>query len=338
MGSSAGSTAIDAALVGRFKAALDRLNPEGGRIGLAVSGGPDSLAMLLLAQEAIPGAFEVATIDHGLRPEAQEECALVVAACAERGVPCEMLRLDVAAGNVQASARFARYSALGRWAQGRRLVGVATAHHADDQAETVLMRLNRASGLEGLTGIREKLEMPYDGFGPGTVFSVIRPLLEFRRTQLALVVAAAAIKTAQDPSNEDDAYDRVRMRKALANADWLDAGAIATSARHLAEARTALNAYFLDFWEANVSRVEHDGEVYIRLKIPAGAARFLVLKAVDWSLRGVGGDPRGGDVARLVVRLEAGERGNVAGVLATVQADEWYFRREPPRHDKRRSG
>ncbi len=67
----AGSTAIDTGLVARFKEALDRLNPDGGKIGLAVSGGPDSMAMLLLAQEAIPGGFEVATVDHGLRPEAR---------------------------------------------------------------------------------------------------------------------------------------------------------------------------------------------------------------------------------------------------------------------------
>lgn len=332
MGSSAGSLAIEPELLARFKAALDRLNPEGRRIGLAVSGGPDSMAMLLLAHEAIPGQFEVATVDHGLRPEAREECALVAAACVQRGVPCAVLTVQVGEGNVQARGRFARYSALGKWAQGKGLAAVATAHHADDQAETVLMRLNRASGLEGLTGIRAKLEVPYGGFGPGTVFSVMRPLLEFRRAELALVVAAAAIDTAQDPSNEDDAYDRVRMRKALANADWLDPAAIAASARHLAEAQTALSGCFLDFYDkAIVSRIQRDGEVDLRLKIPAGAARYFVLKAVDWSLRGVGGDPRGGDVARLVARLEAGEGGNVAGALATVEGDEWYFRREPPR-------
>ena len=78
------STATDPALVRRFVEALGRLNPGGDRIGLAVSGGPDSMAMLLLAHEAIAGTFEVASVDHDLRPEAAEECALVERACAAR--------------------------------------------------------------------------------------------------------------------------------------------------------------------------------------------------------------------------------------------------------------
>src|SRR5687768_15890397 len=96
-------------LVGRFREELDRLWPEGGRLGLAVSGGPDSLAMLLLAEAAIPGQFEVATVDHGLRLEAADECAMVARLCAERGVPCEVLPVTVQPGNVQAMARQARY-------------------------------------------------------------------------------------------------------------------------------------------------------------------------------------------------------------------------------------
>ncbi len=88
-------------LVARFKAALDRLWPEGGKLGLAVSGGPDSLAMLLLAEAAIPGQFEVATVDHGLRPEAGDDCAFVIRLCSKRSIPCEVLQVRVAPGNVQ---------------------------------------------------------------------------------------------------------------------------------------------------------------------------------------------------------------------------------------------
>src|SRR5690606_24714044 len=94
--------AADRALAARFGQELERLWPEGGRLGLAVSGGPDSLAMLLLAAAAIPGQFEVATVDHGLRAESAAECAMVARICAERAVPCEVLPVHVAAGNVQA--------------------------------------------------------------------------------------------------------------------------------------------------------------------------------------------------------------------------------------------
>ena len=331
MGSSAGSTAIDADLIQRFKQALDRLNPQGQRIGLAVSGGPDSMAMLLLAHEAIPGEFDVASVDHGLRSEAREECALVEAACAERGISCDVLRVEVGAGNVQSRARYARYNALGRWATAQKLGAIATAHHADDQAETVLMRLNRASGIDGLSGILEQIEMPYDGFGPGTAFQIVRPLLGFRRSELTDIVATKSVRVAHDPSNDDVSYDRVRMRNALKNADWLDPAAIAASAQHLEEARMALNHAFQDYYKANVRRAEHDGEVDVWLKIPTETSRYFVRKAVDSSVRSVGGDPRGGDVARLVDLLQNAKGGNVAGVLATVEGDEWYFRREPAR-------
>src|SRR5688572_9332666 len=102
-------------LVARFKEALERLWPERGKLGLAVSGGADSLAMLLLAEAAIPGQFEVATVDHGLRPEAVDECAMVAGVCAERGISCEVLNATVGSGNAQAMARLARYTLLSVW-------------------------------------------------------------------------------------------------------------------------------------------------------------------------------------------------------------------------------
>src|SRR6187402_2734893 len=94
-----------AELVARFAEALARAWPEGGRLGLAVSGGPDSLAMLLLAEGAIPGRFEVATVDHGLRPESADECAMVARLCAARSIDCKTLNVDVGQGNLQAEAR-----------------------------------------------------------------------------------------------------------------------------------------------------------------------------------------------------------------------------------------
>lgn len=325
------STAIDAALEQRFAEALSQLNAGGGRIGLAVSGGPDSMAMLLLAHKVIPAGFEVATVNHGLRPEAAQECALVEAACASRDIPFQTLVIEIGDGNVQARARRARYDALGRWAAERSLASVATAHHADDQAETVLMRLNRSSGIEGLAGIRKRLEMPFDGFGPGTTYHLIRPLLAERRSDLAGYVKAHGLACASDPSNHDDSFDRVRMRKAMAESDWLDPAAVAASASHVADALDALNSAFRDFYNAHVRRTQRESEVEVWLSLPKDAQRFFVQKAVDVSLRSVGGDPRGSDVARLVQALESGRGGNVSGVLATPEKGEWHFRREPPR-------
>ncbi len=240
-------------LIERFARALARLWPEGGQLGLAVSGGPDSLAMLLLAEAAIPRRFEVATVDHGLRPESAAECATVRELCAAKRIPCAVLRVLVQGGNVQAEARGARYAALGQWAADRGLSAVATAHHADDQAETVLMRLNRGSGVAGLAGIRER------GTVPGTDLPLLRPLLGFRRAELAEVVAAAGLAAAQDPGNADERFDRVRLRNILAGSDWLGVIALATSAANLADADEALEWAARREWDERVRRGRRDG-------------------------------------------------------------------------------
>ncbi|MDE1467124.1 tRNA lysidine(34) synthetase TilS [Aurantiacibacter sp. D1-12] len=316
------STAIDPELVARFKKALDRLNPDGGKLGLAVSGGPDSMAMLLLAQETIPGQFEVATVDHGLRPEAKDECALVVAACEERGVPCEVLSVTVGEGNVQAKAREARYEALGDWLARKSHAAVATAHHADDQAETVLMRLNRGSGLAGLAGIRERTVVSlYD-----VALDLIRPLLSFRRIELETLVRGSKVSFVDDPSNADLAYERVRVRQRLGEASWLDPTAIAHSAQVLGEAAGAMEAWVRVLWHERMKmdkaslRFRPTRLAYIDRELAVRAIRVRTGKSVD-----------GGDVARLVDRLQGGENANLSGVLVTVEGDDWVFRPEPPR-------
>lgn len=323
---STASDPVPSELVERFRAALERLNPEGGRIGLAVSGGPDSMAMLLLAHAAIPGEFEVATVDHGLRQEAKDECALVVATCEARGIPSKVLTVEVGEGNVQAEARKARYEALGGWADRRGLQVIATAHHADDQAETLLMRLNRGSGVAGLAGVREASWLP------GFDCDVVRPLLGFRRSELARVVEVSGIETVKDPSNSDESFDRVRIRKALAQAEWLDPLAISRSASNLADADDALGVFANETWKKIAKR---DGDT---ITIVPVATRAILLRIVERALRQLGGEPRGGDVAKLVERLSACKNASLAGVLVTVEGawgkaepPLWIFRPEPPR-------
>jgi len=304
----------------RFSAALARLWPGGGRLGLAVSGGPDSLALLLLAHTAMPGRFAVATVNHGLRPEAAEECAMVAQVCADRGVDCATLEVKTGAGNLQAAARHARYEALAKWAEREELSALATAHHADDQAETLLMRLNRASGLSGLAGVRAR------GIVPGSRLPLVRPLLAWRRGELTAIVSAAGLEPAQDPSNADDAYDRVRIRKALAGADWLDVRALAASAEYLADADECVQSMVEREWD---ERVSIGGGGAIRFE--AGLPRAVTLRVVARIVEGFGSSARGGAIARLVDGLERGAGGNVAGVGASVEDGVWVFRPEAPR-------
>ena len=136
-------------LVERLRSHYAKLNPD--RIGVAVSGGSDSLA-LLHAARAWGVVVEAVTVDHGLRPEAAEEAAYVAEVCRGLGVPHSVLRWEGwdGRGNLQDQARQNRYALIAGWAEARRLRSVALGHTMDDQAETLLMRLAREAGVEGL--------------------------------------------------------------------------------------------------------------------------------------------------------------------------------------------
>ena len=203
----------DSEAVSRFAADLARVWPEGAargeaRLGIAVSGGPDSCALLLLAAAAMPGRIAAATVDHGLRAESADEARFVADLCAAIDVEHAVLPVTVEQGNVQAQARAARYRALAEWAAELGLAALASAHHADDQAETLLLRLNRASGVAGLAGVRER------GLVSGSELLLVRPLLGWRRLELERIVEAAGLNAVADPSNIDDRFDRARLRKA----------------------------------------------------------------------------------------------------------------------------
>ena len=220
-------------LVERFRADLSDLwldmDEPDAKLGIALSGGPDSLALLLLGSAALPGRVEAATVDHGLRPESAAEAEHAAGICAKLGVVHETLRVEVGSGNVQNQARLARYGALSDWAERRGIETLCTAHHRDDQVETLLMRLNRGSGLSGLAGIRAA------GLVPDSEVILLRPLLGWSRAELCRVVEQSGVEAVHDPSNKDISYDRVRMREALVSADWLDREGVARSARVLAD-------------------------------------------------------------------------------------------------------
>ncbi len=293
-----------------------------GKIGLAVSGGPDSLAMLLLAHGSMPRTIEAATVDHGLRPEAAAEAAHVAQICAEMGVPHQIFRVNVAAGNVQDEARNARYAALAAWATDRNLAAIATARHAEDQAETMVMRLNRGSGLSGLTGIRQQTTVP------GSHIPLLRPLLGWRRQELAEVVEGVGIAPVHDPSNLDMRFDRVKMRQHLARAEWIDPLALAASARHLADAEDALAWAVTQEWDRCVRQ---EGAAW---RYRPAAPRAIRLRVVTQILEQMGGNPRGSAVARLVDALDSGEGGPLAGALARVDNQDWVFAPEPGRRQR----
>ncbi len=279
--------------------------------------------MLLLAHAAFPGQFEAATVDHGLREEAQTECAFVEQVCNERGIACAVLTVQMPKGNVQAQAREARYAAFEHWVNDRGLAAIMTAHQADDQAETMIMRLNRGSGVAGLAGVRA------DQHTEHWTMRIVRPLLGFRRAELESVVSAAGLQAMHDPSNQDDRFDRVRIRKALADADWLDPLAIARSAQHLADANEALDYEVDRFWEQHC---EQNGNS-IRLRLHP--MRETRLRLMTRAIHELGGSPRGSDIANLDDNFSNQRKGNVAGVMVELRFEDegpfFHFSPEPPR-------
>ena len=275
------------------------------------------MALLVLAHACFADRVEVAAVDHGLRAEAREECALVARICAERGLRCEILPVTVGEGNVQDRARAARYAALGQWAVERELAAVATAHHADDQAETFLMRLNRGSGLAGLAGIRSSTLID------GCPVPVIRPLLDFRKGELRGIVGRAGVPCVEDPSNRDASYERVRIRRQLEQADWIDPLALARSAAHLAEAERTLDEFAREQWDAE-ALVEAT-----RVTLPATQSPDTNARLVARAITLLGGTVSHGEVAAF---LKGGERrGNIAGVLVDRRSDSYVCTPEPPR-------
>lgn len=317
---------VEAADLDRFRADLDRLAVEG-LLALAVSGGPDSMALLTLAHRALPGRIIAATVDHQLRAAAAEEAALVARHCAVIGVPHSTLTPDapIAGASIQARAREARYALLADWAQEKGARALATAHHADDQAETFLMRAARGSGTAGLAGVRSRATI--------AGFPVIRPLLGWRRSDLRHIAKQAGAPFVDDPSNRDSRYDRVRFRALLAETPALDPAALAQSAAALAEAEEALASVAEWLW---AERTSGDAPVLLDARdLPRELRRRLARRAIG-TVRDLHGItlPAWSDAANIEPLLDSlaiDKRATQAGVMFTPSGDIWKIEKAPPR-------
>lgn len=297
-------------------------------IGVAVSGGGDSLALLHLMQRVAPQAgwrVEAATVDHGLRPEAADEARQVAALCRDWGIPHEVLRWadPQGPGNLMDRARRARRALLADWATRRGIGHVVLGHTADDQAETLLMGLSRSAGVDGLSGMRH-------AFREGGV-AFARPLLDIPRQALRDYLAGQGIGWIDDPSNENEAFTRVRARRALKALKPLGitVASLAAVADHLDMARTALDTATAEAARRCVS--ERAGAVLLDraefLRAPMEIQRRLALQALR-GLVGPGYPPREAELGRILWVLSAGGKATLRGTLVSASGNEAIFRRE----------
>jgi tRNA(Ile)-lysidine synthase len=308
-------------------------------IGLAVSGGPDSLALLLLAarwRDADPNAppLFVYSVDHGLRPEAAAEVAFVLGEANRLGLPARGLvwRGEKPRTGISEAARTARYRLIGAAMVEDGADLLATAHHLDDQAETVLMRLAHGSGLAGLRGMAPLAEV--EGV------AVARPLLGVPRATLAAVVAEAGLTPVVDPTNSDPHYERVRWRQALPElaALGLDAGRLALFAARAGEAHEAIAH------SAGAAIAQHATPVADGVAFPA--ARFAELpravqvEVLSELLSRVGGADKRRQLAQielLALRLQDGgalKRTTLHGSLVSSDGNTVSILREAGRRGR----
>lgn len=298
-------------------------------LGVAVSGGSDSLALLaLLTTWRDMGGPDLCavTVDHGLRAEAADEAARVAADCARLGVPHDTRewRGWDGQGNLPDRARRARYGLMARWASERGVGHVALGHTADDQAETFLMRLSREAGLEGLTGMAPHREVD------GVTFC--RPVLDITRETLRDVLRARGMSWVEDPGNVDTHYARVRARAALAELAPLGitAPGLVRVVGNLRQADDTLDGYVHDAARALV-RIEAGDLLVARPGFDAlrdEIARRLLRHALGW-VSGAEYPPRRRAMRRLAETIAAGRGMTLQGCVVTVRPRAIRVSREP---------
>ena len=314
---------------------------------IAVSGGPDSTALLLLAarwraaRRRGPTLLAV-TVDHGLRPESAKEAAAVRRLAARLGVPHRTLRWtgEKPATGVQSAARAERYRLLAAAARKSGAHHILTAHTRDDQAETILFRLARGSGLSGLAGMA-RITLLDELF-------LVRPLIDVPKARLVATLREAGIGFAEDPSNADPRFARPRLRRLMPSlaAEGLTAGRLAMLGRRAARADAAIEAAVdeahahltPDPWSA-ADPIAFDAEGFARL--PGEVALRLMGRAIAFE-----GDEGPVELRKLealvedlVHRLDGREqaarfRRTLAGAMVTLQGGRIAVERAPARRSR----
>ncbi len=299
------------------------------RIGVAVSGGSDSMAMLhLLAAVSQERGWTVhaVTVDHGLRPEAADEVLVVAGACAKIGVSHDVRRWQHGeiAGNLQDQARRARYGLIADWANARGIGHVAVGHTADDQAETFLIELARGAGIDGLSAMRPLWERD------GVCWA--RPFLAERRSTLRACLERRGIGWVEDPSNADDRFQRIKARRTLTELAPLGitADVLSGVVTRLTQARQVVAMAASDAAH-RIAREAAGAVMFDRrgyLILPPETAWRLLVAALKW-VSSAEYPPRSEAVGRVQDAIREGRDATLAGCKIRAGEAEVAITREP---------
>ncbi|WP_366140931.1 tRNA lysidine(34) synthetase TilS [uncultured Ruegeria sp.] len=309
-----------------LRARLPKVLPR--RLGIAVSGGGDSVALMHLLNEIAQAdgiELRVATVDHGLRAASADEAQTVARQAQRLGISHDTLRWQDwdQTGNLQDQARQARYSLLTKWARDQDVAAIALGHTADDQAETVLMRLARAAGVTGLSAMSATRSQ-------GGV-QLLRPLLDVTRQRLRNYLTEIDVGWIEDPSNQDMRFDRIKARKALQDLEpaGITPEVLTRVAENLAQAREALAVYAQE--SARKIASVNDGDVVLDRAgfgaLPDEIQRRILVGAVLW-ISGAGYPPRRTTVAQALKAVRSGQAGSIGGCLVVPQGNKAWICRE----------
>ncbi len=316
---------------------------------LAVSGGPDSTALMVLAARwrnslRKKPALIAVTVDHGLRAESKREAAAAGRLARKLAIKHRTLRWTGTKPNagLQEAARTARYRLLAEAAREFEAAHIITAHTLDDQAETVLIRMSRGSGLTGLAAMTRISALPGDG---REHITLVRPLIDIPKSRLIATLGAAKVPYADDPSNRDPRFTRARLRglmPVLAR-EGLDAGRFALLARRLKRADIAIESA-VDRAETALTvqagvpgAVAFDASGYAQL--PAEIALRLIGRAI--ARVGDAGPVQLAKLEALKAALDAAQmagsarfRRSLAGAMVTLARRQIAVEQAPPRRGR----
>ena len=315
-------------------------------IALAVSGGPDSTALMLLAAhwrdalKAKPKLVAV-TVDHGLRKESEAEAAAVARLARKLNISHRTVRWNgrKPSTGIQEQARAARYRLLGEAAQRAGATRILTAHTLDDQAETVLIRMSRGSGLTGLGAMTRTARLPPDG---KSSIVLVRPLLDIAKARLIATLDVAKIPYADDPSNRNPRFARPRLRGlmgALAE-EGLDAKRLAQLARRLKRAEGAIEVAVDRAMRELTVELSPGGSLCIEASRFADLPAEIALRLLGRVVAGAGdeGPVELGKLEALKCALDRAQtaregrfRRTLAGAVVTLTDRQLIVERAPPR-------
>jgi len=314
----------------KFNAALDECTKgQSGPFGVAVSGGSDSMALLVLANAwAIENGhvLYVVTVDHQLRPDARVEAETVGDFCSTLGLPHQVLTWNgwVGRGNKAELARNARYDLMQVWAKSLRLNGLFLGHTEDDQAETLLMSIARKSGVDGLSAMRARR-------AHGDLV-LMRPLLGFARGDLRQILTEGDISWADDPSNDDITSERIKMRHLLTDmaASGIDRSALAQVALNLQSAQSALAVVAHDAAKKMATFV--GGEIHVATSaffaLPDETRFRILAHSLTW-LASAQNRPRQKALLQVMDAIGLGKIATLHGCIVYPRNEHFVIAREP---------